>query len=296
MTLILENSLLHLTIEEPGEVYHNSRFDWTGNISHILFADKFNFCSAETCGEFDFRRHGQGLYNEFGITKPIGYDDCMPGEKFPKIGVGLLTRKSNEGYRFYQAYEIDPFDVQFEKGEGWIRYTVFPKDCRGYSTKLVKKIGLSGDSFTIDYKLENTGMHKIQTNEYCHNFIGINRSNIDEHYTLRVPCEINKPSEMTEAVNPEDAVVLKTNSVKFNFAPGKDFFFSPLTGFNSKNGEWEITHDSAGVGMKEITDFVPEMMNLWGSKHVISPELFIKIDLEPGQELKWQRQYQFFYL
>jgi hypothetical protein len=101
---------------------------------------------------------------------------------------------------------------------------------------------------------------------------------------------------MTEAVNPENAVILYRNSVNFNFTPGRDFFFSPLTEFHSKNGEWEIAHDSIGAGMKETTDFIPEMMNVWGLKHVISPELFIKIDLEPGQELKWQRRFEFYYV
>jgi len=296
MAIVLENSMLRLTIEEPGLVYKNSRFDWTGNISQILFENKFTFCSAETTKEFDSKRHGQGLYNEFGIVKPIGYDDCAVGEKFPKIGVGLLTKKNNDAYNFLTAYEIDPFDIQIEKGKEWIKYTVIPKDCRGYSTKLIKKIGLSGNSFTIDYVLENTGTQNIQTNEYCHNFIAINRSDIDEHYTLRVPCEIIKPSSMIEAVNHENAVILNTNSVNFNFTPEKDFFYSPLTEFHSENGEWEITHDSIGVGMKENTDFIPEIMNVWGSKHVISPELFIKIDLEPGQKLKWRRNYKFYCL
>lgn len=296
MTIVLENSILSLTIEEPGRVYKNSRFDWTGNISQILFENKFSFCSAETTKDFDFKRHGQGLYNEFGLVKPIGYDDCAVGEKFPKIGVGLLTKKSSEAYDFFKAYEIDPFDIQIETGKEWIKFTVFPKACRGYSTKLIKKIELSGNSFTIDYELENTGIRKIQTNEYCHNFISINRTNIDAHYTLRVPCEIVKASLMIEAVNPENAVILNANSVNFNFTPEKDFFFSPLTEFHSTNGEWEITHDNIGVGMKEITDFIPEMMNVWGVKHVISPELFIKIDLEPGQKLKWRRNYKFYYL
>jgi hypothetical protein len=296
MALVLENGILHLTIEEPGKVYNHSRFDWTGNISQVLFENKFTFCSAETTRDFDFQRHGQGLYSEFGIIKPIGYDDCAVGEKFPKIGVGLLIKKSNDPYNFFQTYETDPFDIQIEKGGDRIEFTVFPKDCRGYSAKLIKKIGLSGNSFTIDYELENTGTHHIHTNEYCHNFIAINRSDIDEHYTLRVPCIINKPSEMIEAVNPGNAVILNTYSLNFNFAPERDFFYSPLTEFHSKTGEWEIVHDKIGVGMKEMTNFIPEMMNVWGLKHVISPELFIKIDLEPGQVLKWQRQYIFYHL
>ncbi len=296
MAIVLKNNLLRLTIEEPGQVYNNSRFDWTGNISQVLFENKYSFCSVETAKGFDFKRHGQGLFNEFGITKPIGYEDCSVGEKFPKIGVGLLTKKSNDAYNFLEAYEIDPFEIQIEKGEEWIKYTVFPKDCRGYSTKLIKKIRLSGNSFTIDYELENTGIHEIQTNEYCHNFMAVNSSDIDEHYTLRVPCEINNPSSMIEAVNPENAVILNTDSVSFNFTPEKDFFFSPLTEFYSKNGEWVITHDGIGVGMKEYTDFIPEIMNVWGGKHVLSPELFIKIVLKRRQKLKWRRNYLFYYL
>ena len=296
MAIILENSLLRLTIEEPGRVYKNSRFDWTGNISQILFENKFSFCSAEKTGDFYGERHGQGLYNEFGIAKPVGYDDCAVGAKFPKIGVGLLTKMSNEPYDFLKAYDIDPFAIQIETGKKWARFTVYPKDCRGYSTKLIKKIELSGNSFTLDYEMANTGTQRIQTNEYCHNFIAINRFNIDEHYSLRVPCEIIKPTSMIEAVNPENAVVLGTNSLSFNFTPERDFFYSPLTKFHSECGEWEITHDLIGVGMKENTDFIPELMNLWGSKHVISPELFIEIDLEPGQKLKWRRHYRFYYL
>jgi hypothetical protein len=296
VAIVLENSMLSLTIEEPGQVYKNSRFDWTGNISQILFDNKFSFCSTETTKDFDSRRHGQGLYNEFGIVHPIGYDDCAVGEKFPKIGVGLLTKTSNEAYGFFKAYEIDPFDIQIETGKEWIKFTVFPKDCRGYGIKLIKKIGLSGNSFTIEYELENTGIRKILTNEYCHNFLSVNRTNIDAHYTLRLPAEILKPSAMVEAVNPENAVVLKENAVNFNFTPEKDFFFSPLTEFRSTLGEWEISHDRIGVGMKENSDFIPETMNLWGSKHVISPELFVKIDLDPGQKLKWRRIYKFYYL
>jgi hypothetical protein len=296
MALVLENGVLNLRIEEPGRIYNHSRFDWTGNISQILFEDNYSFCSSETIGTFDCKQHGRGLHNEFGISAPVGYDDCEPGEKFPKIGAGLLTRKSAGAYQFFQKYEIDPFDFQIERGEAWVKFTVFPRDCRGYSSKLVKKIVLSGSSFSIDYELENTGTRRIQTDEYCHNFIAINGSAIDEHYTLRVPCEIVDPSAMRESVNPENAVILNKNSLNFRFAPEKDFFYSPLADFHSTRGEWELLHDLMGIGMKETVDFVPEMMNVWGLKHVISPELFIKIDLEPGHVLKWKRKYTFYHL
>lgn len=296
MAIVLENSILQLTIEDPGKVYESSRFDWTGNISQILLDNKFSFCTREKSGDFDPRQHGQGIYNEFGISKPVGYDDCAVGGKFPKIGVGLLTRKSNDAYEFNTAYDVDPFDIQMERGEEWVKFISFPKDCRGYSVKLNKKVELSGNSFSIEYELENTGKRKIQTNEYCHNFVAMNKTDIDERYALSIPCKIMDPSWMAETVNPENAVMLSANSLKFRSTPDKDFFFSPLAEFQSVNGEWQITHDGMGIGMKESTDFVPDMMNVWGCKHVLSPELFIKIDMDPGQKLKWRRTYEFFYL
>jgi hypothetical protein len=294
--MVIENNILRLTIEEPGRIYKNSRFDWTGNISQILFENKFTFCSAETAGEFDFAMQGRGLFNEFGIVQPIGYEDCAPGETFPKIGVGLLTRPGHEPYSFLKAYQIDPFHVHIEKGGDWIQYTVLPRDCRGYAIKLIKKIALSGNSFFIDYVLENTGTRKIVTDEYCHNFIAVNGSDIDKDYTLRVPCEILGTSSMIEALNPENTVVLNTSSLSFKAAPRNDFFFSPLTEFHARQGEWEITHDRLGVGMKESTGFVPSLMNLWGRRHVISPELFIHIDLDPGKTMTWRRNYTFYHL
>jgi hypothetical protein len=48
--------------------------------------------------------------------------------------------------------------------------------------------------------------------------------------------------------------------------------------------------------MKEVTDFIPERINVWGHKHVISPELFVSIDLEPGKKQKWRRRYTFYHL
>ncbi len=32
-------------------------------------------------------------------------------------------------------------------------------------------------------------------------------------------------------------------------------------------------------------------VNLWGNKHVISPELFINLNIMPGESFKWNRTY-----
>ncbi len=295
MAIVLENNVLSVTVEEPGLVYKGARFDHTGNITRIVWENKFSFCSQETTRDFDPSKHGQGLYNEFGINRPVGYDDCPVGERFPKPGVGLLTRHSPYPYNFFRAYEVEPFDVLTEHNENAATFTVLPLTCRGYSMKLVKKISISGPSLVLDYVLENTGSRQIFTNEYVHNFIAVNHSEIGPAYSLTVPGNIPAPGLMVEAVNPENTVLLNSNSLEFRSGPAKDFFFSPFTTFQS-HGEWTISHKTLHAAMKEETDFIPEMMNVWGTKHVISPELFVTINLAPGQTKRWRRVFSFIHV
>jgi hypothetical protein len=43
-----------------------------------------------------------------------------------------------------------------------------------------------------------------------------------------------------------------------------------------------------------MNDFRPARIALWGMRHVISPEAFIEVDIEPGSAQKWTRKYEFF--
>lgn len=295
MALVLNNDLLCIVVEEPGKVYNGSRFDHTGNISQITLEGRWTFCTGEIIDGFNPRLNGRGLYNEFGINQPVGYNDCEISQKFPKIGVGLLTRADSKAYDFFHHYQSDPFKVNCEYDKYRIKFISHPKDCRGYSVKLVKTITLSENSCRIDYELENTGTKRILTTEYCHNFIAISNALIDENYSLKVPANILGISEMTEFVNPANVISINNNILSFRFTPKSDFFFSPLAAFQTF-GEWILSHEAYGIAVKESTDFIPDLMNLWGSRHVISPELFVKIDLMPGEIKKWQRKFEFYHL
>ena len=53
-------------------------------------------------------------------------------------------------------------------------------------------------------------------------------------------------------------------------------------------------HHATGIGLRETGSFPTSAINLWGWCHVISPELFIEINLEPGNAMEWSRQYHVF--
>jgi hypothetical protein len=296
MPIILDNKVLSVVIEEPGKVYKGSRFDHSGNISRVTFDRRFNFCTTEKAVGFDPSSQGQGMYCEFGISEPVGYDDCAVGDWFPKIGTGLLKRKSEGSYDFFANFEIDPFEIRTEAEADSVTFTVLPRECRGYAMKLTRKISISGDCLLLNNTLENTGFRIIHTNEYCHNFMSVNGMPVGPGLQLSVPGKIMDPMEMVEAVNPGHVVKLNECVMEFTGQPAGDFFFSPFTDFNYHKGSWQITEKRTGLGVGEETDFIPEMMNVWGTTHVISPEIFIPIIVGAGETQYWQRKYRFFYL
>ena len=291
MTHIIKNDTLEVAIDIPSENYEGSRFDWTGKISSVKFKS-LPLTTIEDTESKDVNFLGKGLYNEFGITSPIGFEETPMGGWFHKIGIGLL-KKEHKNYLFHRNHIIKPtsFDINYENDK--IKIICKSELVNGYSYILKKEIRVSENSFTIDYSLHNTGEKKIITDEYVHNFMAINNALIGEDYTLKFPFPIN-PSLFDETVNNENAVEIGLDNITFNKTPEQQFFFSNLTGGKELEAEWTLTNLKANVGIKEIGNFKTDKINLWGWKHVISPELFFKISLIPGKSLEWSRKFEVF--
>ena len=291
MAHILKSNSLKVAIDLPLENYKGSRFDWSGKISSIRFKD-LPLTTIEDAGSKDVNFLGKGLYNEFGITNPVGYNETPKGGWFHKIGVGLL-KKEHEQYLFHRKHVIRPahFDITYEDRK--IIIICKSELVNGYSYILKKEISISENSFTINYFLHNTGEKKIITDEYVHNFMAINNALIGEDYTLKFPFQINS-SLFDETVNSENKVEIGLDNVTFNKTPEKQFFFSNLTGGKELQAEWILTNLKANVGIKEFGSFKTDKINLWGWKHVISPELFFKISVDTKETVEWSRKFDVF--
>ena len=291
MAHILKSNSLKVGIDLPLENYKGSRFDWSGKISSIRFKD-LPLTTIEDAGSKDVNFLGKGLYNEFGITNPLGYNETPKGGWFHKIGVGLL-KKEHKQYLFHRKHVIRPahFDITYEDRK--IIIICKSELVNGYSYILKKEISISENSFTINYFLHNTGEKKIITDEYVHNFMAINNALIGEDYTLKFPFPIN-PSLFDETVNSEKKVEIGLENITFNKTPKKQFFFSNLTGGKELQAEWILTNLKANVGIKEFGSFKTDKINLWGWKHVISPELFFKISVDPKETVEWSRKFDVF--
>lgn len=294
----LDNGIIQLLIQKPGSIYKSARFDWTGQITQVTYKNKYFFCTTESLLPFLMEKQGQGLYNEFGIDYPIGYDNCPIGSCFPKIGVGCLVKESLEPYDFFKDYKIIhysfPFTVESIKAHFICKAEQFDSH---YSFKLEKSIELKQNSFIINYTLHNYGKKEIRTNEYVHNFLSINGKPVGGNYELSFPFKLN-PDKFGFVLNPKETMQFKEKTVKWNkpITGNKQFFVSNINSDYHSKGAWSLVDRDEKIGIQEEADFDVQKINLWGATHVISPELFFEIKVCPNNKISWSRKYTVFIL
>ncbi|NNK76933.1 MAG: hypothetical protein HKP42_12830, partial [Maribacter sp.] len=131
------------------------------------------------------------------------------------------------------------------------------------------------------------------TEEYVRSFMAIDQALMGSAYKLKFPFQL-RPERFGEVVNSEQQVMLGPNVIGFKGIPKEQFFFSNLSGGEQVNASWELLHHTHKIGISETGSFKTKKVNLWGWQHVISPELFVAIHLQPGQSRQWSRMYKVF--
>jgi hypothetical protein len=291
MAHILKNEQLEVHVDLPKENYNFSRFDWTGKIVKAIFHN-IDIGSIERTDDVNKDHYGKGFYNEFGIDTALGFEETEIGGWFHKIGVGLLKKEEDE-YLFHKKYEIKPAKFKIITESNKIVITCISESSNGYAYILKKEIAVQKNSFTSTYYLQNTGEKDISTTEYVHNFMAINNDLIGENYLLKFPFQLT-PQLFGATVNPKQKVAIGENEITFKSPSKEQFFFSNLSGDQHIEAKWELLHLTSNIGISETGSFRTNKVNLWGWEHVVSPELFHTIFLEPGESTKWSRTYTLF--
>jgi hypothetical protein len=286
--IILKNERLKVEITNPGDFYKGSRFDWNGFIMQVTLDDTHTFCVPEAL-EPNKGSGGRGFCGEFGIEEALGYDETGLDDYFPKIGVGLLKKTDIQPYNFFRPYQYLRQLSNITVDKETTSFSTDMADYNGYAYDYTKTVSICKNHLRIKYLLHNKGSKKISTTEYCHNFIGIDNKSIDSSYSLELPCEIRME-------NVHGEFYTKNNLITWPDTEMNEEFYCMVQGYDSNgSNSWEIYNHKVGVGVREIDDFPVYKFALWGYRHVISPETFMKIELEQGQSVNWTREYEFFY-
>lgn len=291
MAYQLQNEQLGVKIAELGEVYRGTRFDGAGFITGVELNGRHQFCVPESLAPGS-GTGGIGLCSEFGIKEAIGYEETRVGEPFPKLGVGLLTRPDEAEYRFYREYACARFETQVEqKSAQQICFTTQSAECRGYAVRVQKEIEISGNTLSVTYTVENTGSRVVSTDEYSHNFLGIDGYAVGPDYVLKLPFA---PKIWSDEPDTLEGLVFEGDHVTWERRPEKDFYFRMDT-FDGRETPWlwELRHRPSGLTVRELSKLPLSSAAVWGHGHVISPEMFVAVHVAPGERQSWTRTYEF---
>lgn len=283
----LHSERLSVDIARPGAGYQGARFDWSSFITQVTLDGTHTFCAAEGTSGSDKGVKGAGLCCEFGPQTAVAFSQAAPGERFLKPGVGLLTRPDAAPYRFFASYDVEPFDIDTETKTNAVVFTIQPRLCIGYAMRLVRRIEVQANQLRMTVHLENTGKHPIATEEYCHNFISINGHGPGP--------ELSLTTGFSFAHNEARRIVqIKQNTATWDHRPQQPFFLPGGQIQRSPGTYWMLKHEPSGVGMAESGSFAMNRFALWGSGHVVSPEVFAAIHVRPGESQSWHREFAFF--
>ena len=247
----------------------------------------------------------------------MGYTETHPGESFPKLGIGLLHKPDQAPYQFNRDYEIASlFPVKIDQAADWVSFRVEPVDCNGYAARTTKTIRAEANCLEISERLENVGSKAIATQEYYHNFIALNGQRLGPDYRLQFPNPIQfiDPTESYRGMLPRvlrritptfvlrkilnrmmdpSILAVEERELSLKSKPEK-MFYARLQGFTQTNlPQWELQHLPSGVTLREYDDFTPWRVAVWGAPHVISAEVFIDLQVPPGETKEWTRRYEF---
>lgn len=285
--MILRDQHLLVEVDLPQEGYQGTRFDWTGKIVRLEWKGIPLTTTESEAGESE---KGKGLYNEFCMDSLLGFEEAMEGEWCHKIGIGLL-KKEGTAYLFHQSYDLRPAKFTHQASDKKLVMRCTGDLHEGFGYELVKTIELCDDGLTIEYELTNTGEKTIHTTEYTHNFLAINHLEMGEGYSLLLPSP-TVPGEFGEFVNPDATLSVQSSSVVLHRPATQPFFISHVCGQQSTPAAWQLIHAQILLALSEEVSFPAQKINLWGTSHVISPELFVEIHVAPGNTTSWTRSYR----
>lgn len=275
---------LTVRVAKPGFLYQRTRFDWTGMVTDVWLDQQHSFCSVESPNPL-VGAGGIGLCGEFGIHEPVGYAEAPIGTGFPKIGVGNLTKEDAADYFFMRPYPCEPYPCTVATHAAGLVFTQSPLPCNGYAVHYVKTITVSDNRLHMVMTLHNTGSKPIETTEYNHNFLQIDKTPVGSAYRLLLSAALPLTRQDGSIWSSDGTLTWPNGEAGFygvcNQIPAADSF------------QWTLHNRLTGASVRERVDFHPLRFACWGMPHVISPEVFRLVRLQPGEITSWTREWTF---
>lgn len=291
----ISNGIIKVNLYLPDAkegYYRGTRFDWSGNIYNLEYDGHTYF--GKWFDDYSPTKHDaiMGPVESFG---PLNYQETEVGGQFVKIGVGLLTKPSDERFNGFTTYPVaDPGKWKIKKKADQIQFIQEIKD-EHYAHEYTKLVQLvKGKSeMIISHVLKNKGDRTIETNVFNHNFFVIDKQPVGPGFEVTFPANISGTGRGIG-----ELAKIQDNKIVFNreLVKGENIYCSSLEGINDDARLYDIVVENnvSEAGVRITGDKPLSKMVFWTSHTTICPEPYIKIEVEPGQEFTWTYVYEFF--
>ena len=308
----ISNKQLRVSIYLPDPVngfYRGARFDWSGMVSSVEFAghtfygqwfsriDPATRDVGFTGDEVLVSRNTSAVGPAQEFQTPLGYDAAREGDRFVKIGVGVLKKGSDTRYAFANVYDIvDHGTWSVASTPTSVEFTQDLHDpATGYGYRYKKTVRLVDDKpeMAIEHTLENTGRLAITTVAYNHNFMVFDRLPTSD-LTVSVPYEIKS----TRLPDPATAMISGRQFTFVKAVENTERVAGGLQGFGStaSDNDFRIEHRKAGAGIRIQGDRPLQNATVWSMRTVVAVEPFIEVAADPGKAFTWKSVYTFYTL
>lgn len=281
----LDNGTIKVRILYPdGVKYDRSRWCHTGFIQDV-------WCNGARFSEYERNRHGEQLTSE-GCGLCCGFFPIAPGEDepgkltiLPGVGVGTVKAPNAEKDRLNIT---EHFDIKVSFDETSAVFETKTPCVNGYAYLETRKIELCGSEIKENVTFKNIGEKEIHTREFCHNFLSLPGMEISPDYVLEVFA-----ADVPEGFE-NHAMYFENGHFTFSRYPEKPFFFDTVTNIKPCNDyAWIMRTKTGKAFCYGKIDFTPVRVSVWGDYYTLCPEIFVGIDLAPGEEKSWQRTWGF---
>jgi hypothetical protein len=292
----ISNGILDATLYLPDPVsgyYRGTRFDWSGVIPSLTFKG-YNYFG-QWFDTYDPNLHDaiMGPVEEFTV---LGYEEAAPGEEFLKIGVGSLIKQDDQTYSFAKTYRIkNSGNWRVKKSKSQVEFIHELKDAAGYSYIYKKTVRLlkGKPTMVLEHSLKNTGRKAIATTVYNHNFFTIDQEPTGPDVKISFPFDV-----VAEGIGFGTIANTGHKAINYSRLLGKNenVYSAGLKGYGDFADDYDFSIENlrSKAGVRITSDQSIDKLVFWACSTTSCPEPYVKIVADPGQETKWQIQYEFY--
>jgi hypothetical protein len=288
---------MKISVVVPGAAgtYRGTRFSWAGIISEVTWGEHHLFGPWQPGPlPLDLHDNVSGTAGEFGMgiagmPPPPGFDEAAPGDRFVKIGVGVLRRPDTQPYQFHRSYELVEAPAWEVSADSW-RVDMRQRlefDGFGYDYTHAIELVPGTSAFITRHRLTNTGGKPIRQTHYSHNFVVLDRQPVGPDY------EVIFPFTPGPAFGDGSAAVLQGNRLGFRL-PLKKAVFAMLAGFNGDGADNQVTvrNRRTGLAVNVAGDRPVLRYHFFAVPGAVCPEPFVEINAAPSETIVWEHRYE----